>query len=109
MEAATENSRQEGSSFEEMNSCATAIGVDLGRFGATATAGGGSLAVQQFFWAVLLDSDGDAQQLCAALYFICRQVPNGASNVPIKTMAIVARWKTPRNMFSGYHGSQLLR
>jgi hypothetical protein len=65
--------------------------AETGRLGATTMAVSGALAVQQFIWTVLLDPDAGAQQLCAALCFIGRQVPNGASNVPIKTMATAAR------------------
>jgi len=74
-----------------MNSCATVMGAEAGRLGATTMAGSGALAVQQFAWTVLLESAAGAQQLCAALCFICRQVPNGASDVAIKTMATAAR------------------
>ena len=92
MIAATEISPGEESSSDEMNSFATAIGAEPGRFGATTTAGSGALAVQQFVRTDWLDLDACEQQLCAALSVGCRQVPNGASNEPIKTMATAARW-----------------
>src|ERR1035438_7992212 len=86
------NSLREENSSREMNSCATLIGAELGRLGATTTAGSGALAVQQFVRTDWLDFDVCEQQLCAALCVVCRQVPNGASNEPIKTMATAARW-----------------
>jgi hypothetical protein len=92
----------------EMNSCATVIGAEPGRLGATTTAGSGALATQQFVWAVLRDSDACEQQLCAALCIRCKQVPNGASNAPINTMATAARWRTPLNMATGYHENWVL-
>jgi hypothetical protein len=41
-------SLHEENSFKEKNSCVTAIGAESGREGATAVAGNGVLAVQQF-------------------------------------------------------------
>ena len=87
----------------EMKSCVTVIGAEPGRLVATRTAVSGARAMQQFGWAILRDSDACEQQLCAALCVCCRQFPKGASNDPIKTMAITARWKTPLNMATGYH------
>jgi len=81
-----------------MNSRATLIGAEPGRLVATTTAGSGALAAQQFVRTDWLDLDACEQQLCAAFCAGCRQVPNGASNEPIKTMATAARWKTPLNM-----------
>lgn len=107
--AATEISLGEENSSEEMNSRAAAIGAEPGRFGATTTAGSGVLTLQQFVRAVLLDSDAGAQQLCAVRCVRCKQVPSGASSVPISTMATAARWKTLRNMASGYHKYRALR
>jgi hypothetical protein len=94
MIAATETVRGEEISSKEMNSCATVIGAEPGRLVATTTAGSGALAVQQFVRTDWLDLDACEQQLCAALSVGCRQVPNGASNEPIKTMATAApaRW-----------------
>jgi len=40
------NSRREESSSEAMNSCATVMGAEAGRLGATTMAGSGALAVQ---------------------------------------------------------------
>ena len=98
----------EESSSVEMKSCVTVIGAEPGRLGATRTAVSGARAMQQFGWAVLRDSDACAQQLCAVLCVRCRQVPNGTSIDPIKTMATAARWKTPLNMATGYHKSWVL-
>jgi len=92
-----------------MNSRATLIGAEPGRLVATTTAGSGALAVQQFVRTDWWDLDAREQQLCAAFCAGCRQVPNGASNEPIKTMATAARWKTTLNMASGYHDSRFLR
>ena len=92
------NSLREENSSREMNSCATVIGAEPGRLVATTTAGSGAVAVQQFVRTDWLDLDACEQQLCAAFCAGCRQVPNGASNEPIKTMATAARWKTPLNM-----------
>ena len=86
------NSLREENSSRAMNSCATLIGAEPGRLGATTTAGSGALAVQQFVRTNWLDLEACEQQLCAALSVGCRQVPNGASNEPIKTMATAARW-----------------
>jgi hypothetical protein len=86
-----ENSFPEENSSWEMNSRATIIGAETGRLGATTTAGSGVLAVQQFVWADCWDLDAREQQLCAAFRVGWRQVPNGASNEPIKTMATAAR------------------
>jgi hypothetical protein len=91
-----------------MNSRATVIGAEPGRLGATATAGSGALAVQQFVWTNWLDLDACEQQLCAAFRAGWRQFPNGASNEPIKTIATAARWKTPLNIISEYHRIQFL-
>ena len=63
MIAATEISPGEESSSDEMNSFATAIGAEPGRFGATTTAGSGALAVQQFVRTDCWDLDARAQQL----------------------------------------------
>jgi hypothetical protein len=86
------NSLREENSSREMNSRATVIGAEAGRLAATTTAGNGALAVQQFVWTNWLDLDACKQQLCAVLCAGWRQIPNGASNEPIKTMATAARW-----------------
>jgi hypothetical protein len=103
-----ENSFRDENSSKEMNSCAKVIGAETGRLGATTTAGSDALATQQFDWAVLRDSDACEQQLCAPMCVRCMQVPNGASNAPINTMATAARWKTPLNMVSAYHENRVL-
>jgi len=108
MIAATETSLCEGRSSGETNSWAMATGAEPGRFGATTIAGSGVLVVQQFVLAELLDSDLCEQHLCPALCVRCRQVPNGASKVPINRMATAARWKTPVNMNLEYHVSWVL-
>jgi len=46
------------------------------------------------------EPSGRKQQLCAPLGLCCRHIPNGAIVIPIKRMAIAARWKEPRNMHS---------
>jgi len=109
MIAATEISPGEESSSDEMNSFATAIGAEPGRFGATTTAGSGAPALQQFVRAVLFDSDAGAQQLCAVRCVRCKQFPSGASIVPMSTMVIADRRKALRNMASGYHKYCALR
>jgi hypothetical protein len=107
--ANTGNTLEEKSLSREMNSRATAIGAEPGRFGVTTAAGSGALAVQQFtpkdWWNFLACE----QQLCALFCDRCRQFPDGASNAPINTMATAARWKTPLNMDSDYHEWCLLR
>ena len=103
------NSLPEENSSREMNSWATVIGAEQGSLGVTTTAGSWALAVQQFVRTEWLDLYACEQQPCAAFCTGCRQVPNGASNVPIKTMATAARWKTPLNMVSVYHGSHIFR
>jgi len=92
---------------EEMNSCAKAIWVELGRFGAVTTAGNGVLAAQQSVWAVLC-ADGGAQQLCAPMCVRCRQVPSGAISATIIPRATVARWNEPCSMVPAYHESRIL-
>jgi hypothetical protein len=92
-----------------MNSCTTVIGAGPGRFGATTTAGSGTLAMQQFVRRDCCDLDVCKQQLCAVLCAGCRQIPNGVSKEPIRTMATAARRKTPLNMVSVYHGSYFVR
>ena len=59
--------------------------------------------MQQFFLTDWWGFDACKQQLCAALCAGCRQIPDGASNEPIKTMAKAARWKTPFRMTGVYH------
>jgi hypothetical protein len=73
------------------------------------TTGMGVRTVQQFACAVLSGAVAGAQQLCADLWVRCRQVPSGASIVPINRMATAARWNTPLNMVSAYHRIQFLR
>jgi len=108
MNAASETSFREQGSMNDRSRPATVIGVAPGRFGATTTAGSGALDLQQSVCAVLADSDAGAQQLCAALCFIWRHCPNGATNDPINTMATAARLKTPLNMATAYHDGQAL-
>jgi hypothetical protein len=86
-----------------MYSGATVIGAEPGRLGATATAGSGALAVQQFAPTDWWVWEACEQQLCAAFCAGCRQIPNGASNEPINRMAKAARWKTPFRMTGVYH------
>ena len=105
----TENSLDEADSSSETNARTTVNGAELGRLGTKTTAGGGALAVQQFVRTDWWDLEACEQQLCAALCAGCRQVPYGASNEPIKTMATAARWKTPRNIDSAYHEFCALR
>jgi hypothetical protein len=105
----TENSLDEADSFSETNARTTVIGAEPGRFGATTMAGNGALAVQQFVRTDWWDLEACKQQLCAALCAGCRHIPDGASNEPINRMATAARWKTPRNMDTGYHDSRHLR
>jgi hypothetical protein len=105
----TGNSLDEADSSSETNARTTVIGAEPGRFGATTTAGNGALAVQQFVRTDWWDLDACEQQLCAALCVRSRQLPYGATNVPIKTMATAARWKTPRNIESAYHEYCTLR
>jgi hypothetical protein len=88
----TGNSLNETGSFSETNARATVIGATPESLGVTTTAGNGALAVQQFVRTDWLDLDGCEQQLCAALCVGCRQIPIGASIVPINTMATAARW-----------------
>jgi hypothetical protein len=102
------NSLVEASSSEQTNSPAGVAMLEPGRLRAITTAGNGVLAVQQLLLTLLLGSDAWEQQLCAALCVCGRQVPNGASNAPINTMAIVALWKTPFHMVSAYHSIQFL-
>jgi hypothetical protein len=102
----TGNSLDEADSSSETNARTTVTGAEPGRLVATMTAGSGALAVQQFVRTDWLDLDACEQQPCAALCAGCKQVPNGASNEPIKTMATAARWKTPLNMSSAYHRNQ---
>jgi hypothetical protein len=103
------NSLREESSFDETISCAIVNDAVLGRLGATTTAGKGALVLQQLVRAVLPGVDAGAQQLCAALCVRCRQVPNGASRLPINRMAIAARWKLPFSMALAYHSIRLQR
>jgi hypothetical protein len=84
------------------------MGAEAGRLGVTTMAVSGALVAQQFAWSDFVDWDAGAQQLCAATCFIGRQVSNGASNAPIKTMATAARRNTPLNMVSAYHGHEFL-
>jgi hypothetical protein len=84
----------------------TTSGVEPVAAGATRTAGEGSRTTQQSGRAVLLLCAARAQQLCAVCCVRCRQIPNGASIVPIKTMATAARWKKPLRMTAVYHGSR---
>lgn len=79
-----------------------------GRVGAARVAGSCVLTVQQLVRRECDRSDG-MQQLCAPLWPCCRQVANGAIIIPIRRMAIAARWKEPRNMDLAYHGSQFFR
>jgi hypothetical protein len=92
-----------------MNSCATVIGAEPGRSVAKTRAGSGALAVQQFVPMDWWDLEARKQQLWAALCAGCRQIPDGASKVPIKTMVTAARWKTPLNMVSSYHNSRVIQ
>jgi hypothetical protein len=105
----TGNSLDEADSSSEMNALITVNGAEPGRFGATTTAGSGALAKQQFVRTDWLDLDVREQQLCAVLCAGCRQIQEGVSNVPINRMATAARWKTPRNMDTGYHEFRILR
>jgi len=103
MTAETETALFKEISSVEKNSGSTADGAGEGRMGATTIAWRGVRAVQQFVWAVLPDVDAGAQQLCAGLRVLCRQVPRGASIVPINTMATVARCTNPLCMRAVYH------
>jgi hypothetical protein len=78
-------------SIKGTNFCATANAEESGRFGAMTMAGSGARAVQQFAPTDLTGSDGEAQQLCAALWVCPRQIPNGTSSAPIDMMATAAR------------------
>lgn len=109
MKAETENALGEETPLEATNSRATAIEGEAGSVGATTTAGKGVRAVQQFVCAVLSGAVAGAQQLCGDLWVRCRQVPSGASIVPINRMATAARRKTPLNMVPAYHRIQFLR
>ena len=109
MKAETENALGEEIPIEATNSRATAIGAGAGRVCAMTTADMGVRTVQQFACAVLSGAVAGAQQLCADLWVRCRQVPSGASIVPINRMATAARWKTPCNMESAYHEFCALR
>ena len=108
MKAEAENAPTEEISWVAMNSGSTAIGAGAGRVGAMTTAGSGVWAVQQFVWAVLSGADARAQQLCADLWVLSRQVPSGASIVPINRMATVARKKKPSCMRAVYHLAHLM-
>jgi hypothetical protein len=105
----TGNSLDEADSSSEMNARTTVNGAEPGRFGAMTTAGSGALAVQQFVRTDWWDLDVREQQQSVALCIGCRQIPDGASNEPINRMATAARWKTPRNMDTGYHKFRILR
>jgi hypothetical protein len=109
VKAETENALGAEFSLEATISRATAHGGEAGRVGATTTAGRGARAAQQFAFAVFSGAVAGAQQLCAVLWVRCRQVPSGASIVPINRMATAARWKTPFNMVPAYHKIQFLR
>ena len=100
------NSLAEASSSEETNSPAVMAVVEPGRLGAITMAGNGALAVQQLLLTLL--PDAREQQLCVVLCVCGRQVPNGASNAPINTMAIVVFWKMPFHMVSAYHSIRFL-
>jgi len=104
-----DNSLGEESSSEEMSSCATRIGAESGRPGATTTACSEAPTVQQLVCAAMLDPDAGAQQLCAVLCAVCRQIPNGASNEPIKKMANAARWKALLRITGVYHGGDFTK
>ena len=91
MKAEAENALGEEIPLEATNSRATAIGAGAGRVCATTTAGVGVRAVQQFACAVLSGAVAGTQQLCADLWVRCRQIPSGASIVPINRMATAAR------------------
>ena len=97
------NSLREENSSREMNSCAMVIGAEPGRLVATTRAGSGALAMQQFVRTDWLDLDVCEQQLCADFCAGCRQIPNGASNEPIKTMATAARRNPPLSIGEVYH------
>jgi len=99
----TGNSLDEADSSNETNARATVTGAEPGRLVAMTMAGSGALAVQQLVRTNWLDLDVCEQQLCAVLCVDGRQVPNGASNEPIKTMAPAARWKMPLSIVSAYH------
>lgn len=109
MKAATENALGEEIPLEATNSRATVIGAGAERAVARTTAGRGARAVQQFACAALSGAVAGVQQLCADLCVCCRQVPSGASIVPINRMATAARWRTPVNMVSAYHRIHFLR
>jgi hypothetical protein len=106
MKTATETSRGEETAILEPTSGATAIGAEPDRLGSTTTAGCWSRTTQQGALAVLPISDAGAQQLCAALCFIGRQVPNGVNIVPISTKVKPARWNLPIFTKRVYHSCE---
>lgn len=79
------------------HSCTVALGLALGSFGETKVAGSWLFTTQQ---SVRMECDGPEcmQQLCAPLGLGCRQIPSGAIIIPIRRMAIAARWKEARNI-----------
>lgn len=109
MKAEAENALRQEIPLKATNSRAADIGAGTGRVGTTTAAGRGVRALQQFACAVLSGAVAGVQQLCADFWVRCRQVPSGASIIPINRVATAARWKTPLNMLSAYHGIKFLR
>jgi len=102
-------SLREESPVDETNTCAPETTAEPDRAGETTTAGRVGLTVQQLFSTVALDMSIAAQQSFPVWCTCCRQIPAGAANAPINTMATAARWKTPCNMVSAYYGGWISR
>jgi predicted transcriptional regulator len=102
----TETSRGEAASLAERNALTITIGAEPSEDCATMATGDSLRAVQQLGRVILPGCEACEQQQCVVRCVHCRQIPNGASNVPINTMATVARWKNPLRMRAVYHGSR---